>query len=85
MRAVHEKREFDIVSVSQKVENYVASVHGFQMLYADSYLSRDEFRAMFDHSHYDSMKRRYDPTGAFPEIYEKVCKKAMSLWRKKKE
>eukprot|EP00949_MAST-11_sp_MAST-11-sp1_P002045 g2045.t1 len=82
-RAVQEKREFDIVSVSQKVENYVASVHGFQMLYADSYLSRDEFRAMFDHSHYDSMKRRYDPTGAFPEVYEKVCKKAMSLWKKK--
>ena len=40
---------------------------GFQMLYADSYMSRDEFRKMFDHSHYDEMKAKYDPDGGFPE------------------
>ena len=43
-RAVEEKRAFDIVSTSRTVEAYVESVHGFQMLYADSYMTRDEFR-----------------------------------------
>lgn len=79
-RAVEEKRAFDIVKVSREVEHYVESVHGFQMLYADSYMSRDEFRKMFDHRHYDAMKAKYDPDGGFPEVYEKVCKKAMKIW-----
>ena len=29
------------------------NVSGFQMMYADSYMTREEFRAMFDHSLYD--------------------------------
>ena len=64
------------------------------MMYADSYMTRDEFRAMFDHTLYD----RYDPLngkskstfflfrvreklgckGNFPEVYDKVNKKARS-------
>jgi delta24-sterol reductase len=79
-RQVLEKQPFDAVGTAQKVESYVASVHGFQMLYADSYLTRDEFRDMFDHEHYDLMKARYDTHGAFPEVYEKTCKKALKLW-----
>ena len=67
-RQVLDKQPFDAVGTAQKVESYVASVHGFQMLYADSYLTRDEFRDMFDHEHYDSMKARYDTHGAFPEV-----------------
>jgi delta24-sterol reductase len=78
---VLDKKPFDIVNVSRKVESYVHSVHGFQMLYADSYLTRDEFRAMFDHSHYDKMKVKYDPDEAFPEVYAKVCKKGLALWK----
>ena len=83
-RAVEEKRPFDIVSTSRAVEAYVESVHGFQMLYADSYMTRDEFRTMFDHSHYDAMKSKYDPHGAFPEVFEKVCKKAAATWEARK-
>mmetsp|Transcript_11600 Transcript_11600/g.14462 ORF Transcript_11600/g.14462 Transcript_11600/m.14462 type:complete len:277 (+) Transcript_11600:263-1093(+) len=82
-RAVKEKKPFDIVKCSRTVEKYVYDVHGFQMLYATSYQDRDEFRAMFDHRFYDQMKKKYDPNGAFPEVYEKVCKKAMQLWEKK--
>ena len=29
------------------------SVSGFQMMYADSYMTQEEFRAMFDHQLYD--------------------------------
>ena len=32
---------------------YCRSVSGFQMMYADSYMTQEEFRAMFDHQLYD--------------------------------
>jgi len=75
-KCVKDKKPFDIVTVSREVEAYVASVRGFQMLYADSYQTREEFREMFDHSHYDKLKAKYDPTNAFPEVFDKVCKKS---------
>lgn len=79
-RAVKEKKEFDVVEVSREVEQFVYSVHGFQMLYATSYQDGEEFRAMFDHRFYDEMKSEYDPKDRFPQIYDKVCKKAMKMW-----
>jgi len=46
------------------------------MLYADTYMTREEFRAMFDHSLYDQMRAKYQAEEAFPEIYDKVSKAA---------
>ena len=46
----------------------------------DKCVSWDEFRTMFNHTHYDEMKAKFDPHGAFPEVYEKTCKKALKLW-----
>ena len=74
------KTDFVAKPSCRAVEDFVRQVEGFQMLYADSYLTRDEFRDMFDHEHYDLMKARYDAHGAFPEVYEKTCKKALKLW-----
>ena len=48
----------------------------FQMLYADSYMTKEEFREMFDHSLYDTMRHKLDCSKAFPEIYEKTCRTA---------
>jgi len=42
------------------------------MLYADSFLSREEFRNMFDHELYDRMRIKFDCNKAFPEVYDKV-------------
>jgi len=50
----------------------------FQMLYADSYLTREEFRQMFDHSLYDVMRKQLACDGAFPEVYDKVNRSARS-------
>jgi len=50
----------------------------FQMLYADSYLTFEEFRQMFDHSLYDVMRKRLACDGAFPEVYDKVNRSARS-------
>ena len=56
-----------------------------KMLYADSYMNRQEFREMFDHRHYDAMKEKYDPLRGFPEVYEKTCKMAAKTWNQTKE
>ena len=46
------------------------------MLYADSYLSQEQFRKMFDHSLYDKMRNELNCEKAFPEIYDKVNRTA---------
>ena len=37
----------------RKIVDFTRNVGGFQMMYADSYMTREEFREMFDHSLYD--------------------------------
>ena len=47
-----------------------------QMLYADSYLTREEFRKMFDHSDLDRLRKKHQAEDALPHVYDKVCKAA---------
>ncbi|KAJ8955381.1 hypothetical protein NQ318_003478 [Aromia moschata] len=61
---------------TRKIEKYVRDVNGFQMLYADTYMTREEFRMMFDHSLYDKLRSEMKCERAFPEVYDKVCKEA---------
>lgn len=46
------------------------------MLYADTYLTREEFHEMFDHELYNKMRRELKCEKVFPEVYDKVCKAA---------
>ena len=78
-RKVLDKQPFDIVHENRAVEDFVHSRNGFQMLYADTYRTRAEFRAMFDHTHYDAMRERYGALEAFPEVFDKVKKRGFSL------
>lgn len=43
-------------------------VAAVQCLYADTFMSREEFREMFNHELYDRMRKKYDAIGAFPEV-----------------
>jgi hypothetical protein len=54
------------------MEAYTRDVGGYQCLYADTFMSRDEFRAMFDHTLYDAARTKYGAVGAFPEVFDKV-------------
>lgn len=63
---------FEAVPATKTLETYVRRVNGFQMLYADTYLTEKEFRDMFDHSLYDKMRKKLDCEKAFPEVYGKV-------------
>ncbi|XP_063852510.1 delta(24)-sterol reductase-like [Scylla paramamosain] len=61
---------------TRRVEAFVRKVKGFQMMYADSYMTRDEYREMFDHTLYDRMRKELQCEKAFPVVYDKVNRKA---------
>ena len=48
------------------------------MLYADSYLTREEFSTMFDLDLYSEMREKYRCQNAFPHVYDKINKHARS-------
>lgn len=73
---VPKRGDYDAVRTHRQLEDFVAEVGGFQMLYADTFRSRQEFREMFDHRLYDRMRREVGAVGAFPDIYDKVSKAA---------
>ena len=54
------------------MEKYTRDVKGYQLLYADTFMTREEFREMFDHTLYDRVRKKYNAEGAFPEIYDKI-------------
>lgn len=56
----------------KKVEAFVVQNNGFQALYADCLLSKEDFRKMFDHTLYDKVRAKYQLDVAFPEVYDKV-------------
>ncbi|KAI3383727.1 hypothetical protein SNEBB_005565 [Seison nebaliae] len=67
---------FSAKSTTKKLEDFVLKHQGYQMLYADSYLTEEQFEQMFDHSLYDRMRKLYDCERAFPRIHHKVNRAA---------
>ncbi|XP_030025267.2 delta(24)-sterol reductase [Manduca sexta] len=72
---VPKAKGFETIKSTRNVENFVMEHQGFQMLYADTYTSLEEFRKMFDHTLYDKVRNSLPYCKeAFPEIYGKVNK-----------
>jgi len=69
------KKAYNNLVDMPKMERYVIDQKGFQALYAITYMSREEFRTMFNHELYDQMRKKYNALGAFPEVYDKVSGK----------
>ena len=53
------------------VEQKVQELGGIKSLYSDSYFPEDEFWKIYGREAYASLKRRYDPTGKFGDLYQK--------------
>lgn len=51
---------------------FTRDVGGYSFLYADIFMSRDEFEQMFDLTLYNRVRMQYGATSAFPDLYEKV-------------
>lgn len=67
--------DFHAERTTRQLEDTIANANGFQMLYADCFRTRDEFRQMFDHRLYDRMRKELKCQEAFPEVYDKINKK----------
>lgn len=71
-RAVVEKKSWDMINVSRKLECLTRTKAGYHLLYADIFMSRSEFEKMFNHQHYKMMRKKYHADPVFPEVYDKV-------------
>ncbi len=57
------------------IEEKVAELGGIKSLYSDSYFGEDDFHRRYGGEAYDALKRKYDPAGAFPRLYDKCVLK----------
>jgi len=65
-RAAHPRGHFN-----RLVERKVAALGGIKSLYSESFFPEDEFHRIYGGDAYAALKRKYDPRGAFPGLYEK--------------
>jgi FAD/FMN-containing dehydrogenase len=57
------------------IERKVQELGGIKSLYSDSYFPPSEFWTIYDKTAYDALKKKYDPNGAFKNLYEKTVLK----------
>jgi FAD/FMN-containing dehydrogenase len=57
--------------VNRRIERRVGELGGVKSLYSDSYFTEAEFWSIFDGRAYTAVKKRYDPAGAFGDLYAK--------------
>jgi FAD/FMN-containing dehydrogenase len=65
-REAHEPGHFNRV-----IEAEVEALGGIKSLYSDSYFTRERFDAIYGGDAYRALKAKYDPSGVFPDLYEK--------------
>jgi FAD/FMN-containing dehydrogenase len=53
------------------IEAKVGELGGIKSLYSDSYFEPEDFAARYGGAAYRELKAKYDPAGAFPQLYEK--------------
>ncbi|HEU4350703.1 MAG TPA: FAD-binding oxidoreductase [Burkholderiales bacterium] len=58
------------------IENKVSELGGIKSLYSDSFFSAADFHARYGGTAYDALKKKYDPAGVFPRLYEKCVLRA---------
>eukprot|EP00118_Oscarella_pearsei_P015990 m.149207 g.149207 ORF g.149207 m.149207 type:complete len:104 (+) comp38518_c0_seq14:1331-1642(+) len=73
---IPQEKSFHFRDSLRRVEAFVRQVKGFQMLYADSFLTRGEFYEMFDHTLYNKVREELGCEKAFPVVYDKVSRQA---------
>ncbi|XP_042875627.1 delta(24)-sterol reductase-like [Penaeus japonicus] len=71
-RPVLEKKRFDAVDAMRKMERFTEEVGGYPFLYADTFMSRQEFEKMFDLTAYEQVRKKYNANGAFPHLHDKI-------------
>lgn len=69
---VKQNKSYNPVIAMRKMEEFTRNVGGYSFLYADIFMTRNEFEQMFDLSLYEVVRKKYKAEGAFPHLYDKV-------------
>lgn len=64
--------DYRAVSSMRDMEHYVRSVSGAPFLYADTFLTPEEFEDMFNLELYNKVRKQYKAEGNFPTVYQKT-------------
>lgn len=70
--AVKRGEPYNATLAMRAMEHFTREVGGYSFLYADTFMTEDEFREMFDHTLYERVREAYAAEGAFPTLYEKT-------------
>ena len=57
---------------NRRIEDEVVALGGIKSLYSESYFDRGAFDRIYGGDSYRALKAKYDPGGAFPELYAKA-------------
>ena len=61
---------------NRRIEEKVSELGGIKSLYSDSYFAEAEFDRRYGGAANPARKKKYDPAGAFPRLYDKCVLKA---------
>jgi FAD/FMN-containing dehydrogenase len=61
---------------NRMIEDKVTELGGIKSLYSESFFPAAEFARLYGGEAYRSLKARYDPRGAFPQLYDKCVLRA---------
>ncbi|EGT30605.1 hypothetical protein CAEBREN_11576 [Caenorhabditis brenneri] len=70
------KKGYHAERTTRRLEEHVRKVNGFQMTYADIYMTKEEYEDMFDLTLYEYKRTAHHCNDAFPHVYEKVRRSA---------
>ena len=62
----------DNIARMRDMEDFTRRVGGAPFLYADTYMTPNEFEQMFDVELYDKVRKKYGAEGCFPHVYAKT-------------
>jgi delta24-sterol reductase len=71
-KPIKEKKPFRTVHAMRAMEEFTREVGGYPFLYADTFMTREEFGEMFDLTLYEKVRKKYGAEGAFPALYDKI-------------
>ncbi|XP_044263767.1 delta(24)-sterol reductase-like [Tribolium madens] len=69
---VKRKEKYNPVYAMREMEKFTRDIGGFSFLYADIFMTREEFEEMFDLTLYEKVRVKYGAEGSFPHLYDKV-------------
>jgi len=69
---VKRKEFYNPVEAMRTMEKFIRESGGYSFLYADIFMTREEFEEMFDLEAYEKVRSKYHAATSFPHLYDKV-------------